>query len=131
MVEKSSQHPSASQEVERTHTRPTYIPPTDIYETETALVVMADMPGVDENSLNINLEKGVLTITGKVPEEEKSGYRLLYSEYKSGDYQRSFTISEEINTEKIEAAIKNGILTITLPKAEKVKARKIPIRVEK
>lgn len=133
MNEKSSlpERKSYPQSIERTHSRPTYIPLTDIYDRKDRLVVVADMPGVDENSLNIQLEKGVLTITGHVPELERKGYQLLYSEYDTGDYQRSFSISDEIDTDKIEAAVKNGILTLNLPRAEKVKARKIPVKVEK
>jgi len=133
MNEKSSlpERKSYPQNIERTQSRPTYIPLTDIYDKKDGLVVVSDMPGVDENSLNIQLEKGVLTITGHVPEQERKGYQLLYSEYDSGDYQRSFSISDEINSEKIDAAIKNGILTLNLPRAEKAKARKIPVKVEK
>jgi len=122
---------SNPEQVERTHTRPTYIPPTDIYEKSNALVVVADIPGVDEKSVNVHLEKGILTITGHVPVEEKKEYRLLHCEYETGDYQRNFAVTEDIDPEKIEAAIKNGVLTLTLHKAEKAKARKIPIRVEK
>lgn len=133
MVEKSlnTQRKSNPQEIERTHTKPTYMPATDIYEKNTALVLVVDMPGVDEKSINISLEKGILTIAGSVPQEEYKDYRLLNAEYEIGDYQRSFAISEEIDTDKIDAAMKNGVLTVTLPKAEKAKARKIAIKVEK
>lgn len=129
MTEKTAQH-AHTEEVERTHNRPVYLPATDIYETPKGLTVVADMPGVDEKSVNIHLEKGILTITGHGVEEEPKEQRLLYSEYRSGDYQRSFSISEEIETEKIEANIKNGVLSVILPKLEKAKPRNIPIRIE-
>jgi HSP20 family molecular chaperone IbpA len=115
--------------VERTHSRPTFIPATDIYETENTLVVVADMPGVDDKSIDIQLEKGILKITGHVePPQIAEGYRPSYWEYQVGDYERSFTVSDEIDSDKIEASIKDGVLKLQLPKSEKLKPRKIPVK---
>jgi HSP20 family molecular chaperone IbpA len=117
--------------VERTRNRATFIPNTDIYETKEALVLMADMPGVDEKSVDIHLEKGILKITGTVSEwDVPEGFKPGHMEFQYGDYERAFTLSDEINSEKIEAVMKNGVLKLTLPKAEKVKARKIPVKID-
>ena len=113
--------------VERTRTRRVFIPKVDIYEEGDTVYLMADMPGVDEESIDITLEKNILTITGYV-EEEKEGYGLAYSEYRVGDYERTFALSDEVDREQIEAAVKDGVLKLTLPKAEEAKARKIQVR---
>lgn len=118
-----------SQEIERTHTNPVYVPNVDIYEKEKELVVLVDMPGFAEKDVNINFEKGVLTISGRGEFKAPEGYRSIYSEYKSGDYLRSFSVPEEIDVEKIEATVKNGLVTIALPKSPKPQARKIPVKI--
>jgi HSP20 family molecular chaperone IbpA len=118
--------------VERTRNRKVFIPRTDIYETRDSIVLTADMPGVDEKSVDIILEKNILTITGKVEPQAILGYSLLYTEYESGDYERAFTISDEVDREGIDARVKNGILRITLPKKQEVLAggKKISITKE-
>jgi HSP20 family molecular chaperone IbpA len=115
--------------VERTSTWPVYAPRCDIFENHDGLVLLADMPGVDEKSIAIDLESGVLTITGKVSEEQYPGRELAYREYRMGDFERSFTLSDEVDTDKIEATIKNGVLQVFLPKMEKAKPRKIAVQV--
>lgn len=112
---------------ERTRAKKLYTPAVDIIEGKDDLVLVADMPGVDEHSVEITLEKDILSIYGKVEPEIPDNHRLVLSEYGVGDYQRSFTISDEIDREKIEATVKNGVLRLTLPKAEKAKTRKIPV----
>jgi len=114
--------------VERTRARRAYVPRADIYETETDIVLVADMPGVDENSVDVTLEKNVLTITGTVEEMAPENYGLAYAEYGSGDYQRSFTLSNEIDREKIEAMVKNGVLKLRLPKSHAARSRKIAVK---
>lgn len=118
-----------SQEVERTHTTPSLVPNVDIYEKENELVVLVDMPGVLEKNVNIHFEKGVLNITGQIEPKVLEGHRLLYAEYKEGNYQRSFSVPEEIDVEKIEASVKNGVVNIVLPKSPKPQARKIPVKI--
>lgn len=113
---------------ERTRTRRVYIPRVDIYETGDAVVLLADMPGVNEDDVDITLEKNVLTITGYVTARERDDYSLAYSEYSEGDYERTFALSDEVDRNNIEAVMKNGVLKLTLPKAEEVKARKINVR---
>jgi HSP20 family protein len=107
-----------------------YTPAVDIMERKDDIVLLADMPGVDETSVEITLEKNVLTIYGKVAAEIPSGYTLYLSEYGTGDYQRVFTLTEEVDRDKIQATVKNGVLTLVLPKAEAVKTRKIEVKGE-
>ena len=86
------------------------------------------MPGVDEKSIDITLEKSVLTLLGRVEQETHEGYCAAYVEYEAGDYERAFTLSDEIDRDRIEASVKNGVLRLTLPKAEPVKLRKINVK---
>lgn len=113
---------------ERTRTRRVYIPRVDIYETADSVVLMADMPGVSQDQVDITLEKNVLTIVGYVEATERDGYSLSYSEYSEGDYERTFALSDEVDRNRIEATMKDGVLKLTLPKAEEVKTRKIAVR---
>lgn len=119
----------SSSDIERTHTNPTYLPKVDIYEDEKdrKLIVYVDMPGAKEKDVSIGFEKGILTISAHVESFAVEGHQLLYSEYKVGDYQRSFSVPEEIDVEKIEACVKNGLVTVILPKSQKPQARKIPV----
>lgn len=118
-------------QTERTKNRKVYVPKVDIFETRDSIVLIADMPGVDETSVDITLEKNLLTITGSVEPIPLEGYSLAYTEYDVGDYQRAFTISDEVDRDKIDAAVKNGVLKITLHKAEQAKAKKIAITAAK
>lgn len=115
-------------EIEQTRNRRTFVPKVDIYERGDDTILLANMPGVDEKSIDINLDKNVLTITGRVEAEEPDHHRLAYAEYDTGDYQRSFTLSNEINTNKIDAIVKNGVLRLVLPKAEEAKPKKIAVK---
>jgi HSP20 family protein len=116
-----------SMETERTRNRKVFVPKVDIIETESAIELVADMPGVNEKNIDIDLEKGILTITGVIEPEHYKDQRLVYAEYEIGDYQRSFSISDTIDQDKIEASIKAGVLRLTLPKVEPAKARKIKV----
>jgi HSP20 family molecular chaperone IbpA len=113
---------------ERTRSGKVFIPPVDIIESDDALTLMADMPGVDERNLEITLDNDILSIQANVEPALFDGYDLVYQEYEVGDYQRSFTLSETINREKIEATYKNGVLQLHLPKAEPAKPKKISIK---
>jgi len=88
------------------------------------------MPGVDERSVDITLEKDVLTIYGKVEADAPEKHVLYFSEYGIGDYQRVFTLTDEVDRDKIQASVKNGVLKIVLPKAAAVKMRKIAVKGE-
>jgi HSP20 family molecular chaperone IbpA len=118
----------AAVEGERTRARATFIPLADIYETPEAIVVLAEMPGVAPNNVDITLERRVLTIRGRSENQEHAKYRRIYAEYDDGDYERVFTLSEDIDRDRIEARHKNGVLHLVLPKAESAKARKIELK---
>ncbi|PKL30175.1 MAG: heat-shock protein Hsp20, partial [Spirochaetae bacterium HGW-Spirochaetae-10] len=109
--------------------RQLYTPAVDIFENETSFILYADVPGADEQSVDITLEKDVLTINAKVNEEIPTGSKLRYAEYGVGDYRRSFTLGDRIDRDKIEATVKNGVLKLVLPRIEPV-VRKIQIRGE-
>jgi HSP20 family protein len=116
----------APRSVERTRPRPVYTPPTDIYDNESSVVLVADMPGVDEKSVEVTLEDDVLTILGRTPDLAPQGYRRTYAEFEPGDYQRSFVLSDRADAAGIQASVKNGVLRVMVPKAKPVQ-RKIPI----
>jgi HSP20 family molecular chaperone IbpA len=120
----------AETEAERTRDRPAFVPRADIYETKEAIVVVADMPGIDETSVDITLEKGVLTINGTVEPEQPEGYNLARAEYRVGDYVRSFSLSNEIDQENIEAALKDGVLRLNLPKITEAMTKRITVKTE-
>ena len=113
---------------ERTRDRLAFVPRADIYETEEAITVVTDMPGVDETTLDITLEDNVLSINGYVEPMEPEGYSLAYAEYRVGDYQRAFTLSNQIDRDGIEAVIKDGVLRLYLPKITEARKRKIDIK---
>lgn len=120
----------APERVERTRAARVFSPQVDILERKEDIVVTADMPGVDEKSVDISLEKNILTIYGAVEEETQTGYRPFYAEYGLGDYERIFTLSDEIDRDRIQATVKNGVLKVILPKAEEARSRKITVRAE-
>lgn len=111
--------------------RKTFMPLANVYETPGSYVIIADLPGVDDKSIEIQLEKNVLKIHGKVNATlDSERVELVHAEYQEGDYERSFTINESINAGKIEATLKNGVLRVNLPKAESAKPRKITVSTE-
>ena len=100
----------------------------DIYETGDSLVVMCELPGVGSDGVDITLERRVLTIRARAANPEHAGYQQVYSEYADGDYERVFTLSEDIDRERIEATAKDGMLHLVLPKAAAAKPRKIELK---
>lgn len=120
------------QEVTREEpTRPgrTYMPDVDIYETQDRLWLRADLPGVDEQSVRVDLADGVLTLSGQVSLKEYENLTPVYSEYNIGNYVRRFTLSDSIDSGGITARMTNGVLELELPKAERAKPRKIEVAV--
>jgi len=124
MVKREESSPAQREET-RTLGR-VLVPAVDIFEAEDALTLMADMPGVDKNGLEINLEKGVLTINGAVNLAGRG--KSLLREFSSANYYRQFKLSEHIDADKTKAELINGVLTLTLPKAESAKPKRIEIR---
>ena len=113
---------------EQTRPGPVFVPPVDIYEIDGNIVLMADMPGVKKEDLNIDLKEDTLTLSGEIKPFEGAEETDLLIEYDVGQYYRQFTIPELIDRDKIDAQLKNGVLTLTLPKAEAAKPRKIEIK---
>lgn len=103
------------------------VPPVDIYETDKILAVIVDLPGVRKNDVDIRVDKDILTIKGKVKYEQPKD--LIRGEFGLLDFFRQFQLNDEVDQEKISAETKNGVLTITLPKAEKAKPRLVKVKV--
>lgn len=113
---------------ERTRPGKAYVPRADIYETDNSLVIVADMPGVDDSSVEITLEKNVLSLKGFVDFTPPESFGLAYAEYEVGDFERTFTLSDDIDRDNIEATIKDGVLRVFLPKAGPAQIKKISIK---
>jgi len=101
-------------------------PPVDIFETEEALIVVADLPGVEKGEVDIRVEEDILTIRGKASYIPQGN--ILREEFNVQGYYRQFQLSDEVDQNKISAEAKHGVLTITLPKAEKSKPRQIRVK---
>ena len=103
------------------------VPPVDIYETDHALAVIVDLPGVQKEDVDISVDQGILTIKGKARYEQRE--KSLRIEFGLLDFFRQFQLSDEVDQSKISAEAKNGVLTINLPKAEKAKPRQVKVNV--
>ncbi len=114
---------------ERTRNGVTYTPRCDIAETENELLLYADMPGVHSEDVDVRLENGQLEIFAKCTGDQESENYLAY-EYGVGNYYRTFTINEAIDAAKIKAELKQGVLTVHLPKSEAVKPKRILVKGE-
>jgi len=113
---------------ERTRDRRAYLPNVDIVETADELLVLADMPGVKAEEIDIQYEQGELTIHGKVePRQDERATSYLMREYGVGDFYRTFKVGEGIDADKIHAAVKDGVMELHLPKSERLKPRKIAV----
>ncbi len=116
-----------SSQRETTRSNERYIgPPVDIFETDDGLTLVADVPGLDQKSLEINVDKGILTIEGKAP--AGSG-EMLYREFSMAGYWRQFQLPDTIDANNAKAEIKNGVLTLNLPKVEAAKPKRIEVTV--
>lgn len=118
-------HPSRAAEAENSRA---CLPRTDVIEGQDSLVLLLDMPGVAEKSLNINLEKDTLSITGQIETIHSGQHELEYRECEAGWYRRSFALADWFDGDKVEAEYRDGVLKVVLPKHEKVKPRKITVR---
>ena len=110
-------------------TRPgiVFTPEVDIFETDREITLLADMPGVAPDSVNIDLREGVLTLTGDVRPWEGPEESDVLIEFEIGKYHRRFTLSDAVDPDKIEAKLEDGVLRLTLPKAEKALPRRIKV----
>ncbi len=116
-------------EAERVERPVAFAPAADVFETDHGAVLLVDLPGCDESTVDVRIEEGVLTVTGRVKAEEHPDHELTYSEYRTGDFERAFSVSNLVDTEKIEATVKDGVLRLMLPKVEAAKPKKIQVKV--
>jgi HSP20 family molecular chaperone IbpA len=119
---------SAPEAPETTRGARIYRPLTDIVEQNGTVSLMLEMPGVAPGDVEITLEKRVLTIRGRSGLSRPEKLRLAYAEYGEGDYERSFTLAEDFDPGRIEAEMKNGLLTVRLPRAEALQPKKIAVK---
>lgn len=115
---------------EQTHPGPVYTPAVDIFENESSITVLADMPGVKPKDLKIDLRESVLTLSGRVTPPETPERRSVLREYETGTFFRQFTLSEMIDQARIDAKLKDGVLRLELPKLERAKPRQITVKTE-
>jgi HSP20 family protein len=106
-------------------------PVMEVYESKDGMLIMAKMPGVDETTVHVNLNRGVFTIEGTVQCEVPEGYQLTYTESPVRRYRRSFNMPKEVDADSIDATIQNGILKITLPVSKNALPRKIEVKAAK
>lgn len=104
-----------------------FVPTADIYETQDALHVILEMPGVEKGNVDVHVEDGALNVEGRLDLTKYRGLQPLYTEYNIGHYSRSFRLSNKINQDKIGAELKEGVLSLTLPKVEEAKPRTIQV----
>ena len=104
-----------------------YVPCADIYETDAALTVLLEMPGVERKDIEIRLENDVLRVEGRIDFSKYEGMEPVYTEYNVGHYTRSFSLSSKIDQHAISAEVSEGVLTLTLPKVQEAQARRIAI----
>ena len=114
---------------EQTKSLPVFVPAVDICESDLGLTVMADMPGVTTEGLSVDVKDNTLTIRGEVKAEDQ-GRTMLHREYHVGDYYRQFNLSSVIDQNKISAKLKDGVLTLELPKVEKAQPRQIEVKTD-
>jgi HSP20 family protein len=130
MANPSHEEPRAKELVPEENTRPgkTYRPHVDIMEDSERLWLRADLPGVDEDSVDVSLEDGVLTLRGEVSLEPYENLQPVYTEYEVGNFEHQFRISSRIDANRIEARMNHGVLELELPKAAEARPRQINIR---
>lgn len=116
-----------TQAEERTEAGKFFSPHTDIHETERAVLVMMEMPSVGKDSIDIQLEKGVLTVKGTIDPARYESVQPLYTEYNVGNFVRTFTVSPKVDGANISATVADGVLTIELPKTKEALARRISV----
>ena len=104
-----------------------YVPTTDILETEDALTVVMELPGVEKQAVDVSIENDVLRIEARIDPAKYEGMEPLYTEYNVGHFARSFTLSNKIDQQQISAQLEDGILTLTLKKAKEAVPRRISI----
>jgi HSP20 family protein len=121
---------SASSGVQQREPEVVLRPPVDIYEDADGITLMADMPGVSRDRLSIEVDKDMLLVEGDASIDMPEGMEALYADVRSTRYRRSFTLSGELETGQIDASLKDGVLSVRIPKRAEVRPRKIEVRAE-
>ncbi len=109
---------------------PTLPPSVDIYETDDGITLLADMPGVSKETLNVHIENDTLMIEGDIDLDLPDDIKPIYADITAGRYERSFTLSSELETGAIDAALKDGVLNIQIPKRVESRPKKIEVRFD-
>jgi HSP20 family protein len=109
---------------------PTFTPPTDIYETADAYAMLLEMPGAEPDSLDVTLDKQTLTVSARATPWNPPNYTLVYGEYAPGNYERAFSLSDQIDEQNIDAVFELGVLRLNLPKSKQSRAKKIAVKAE-
>jgi len=120
--------PETPQSLVQSDQRPTVTPPCDIFENQDGIVVLADLPGVSPDSLRVHLDKNELTIEARRELSTQQGAAGVQTEYRAADFRRRFAVPSGIDGDKINAQLRNGVLTLNLPKSEALKPREIKVR---
>lgn len=124
IVKRDNSQPESEGEITQTERmngeRRTFIPAVDIIDSESDTTLVMDVPGVVCDGVDITIEKNIMTIKAKPEEKSQSCEKLVYSEYRVGSYQRSFSLSDEVDQEHVSASVKDGVLRVMLPKAAPV-----------
>jgi HSP20 family molecular chaperone IbpA len=115
-------------EGERTRPGAVFVPAVDIFESEAEITLLADMPGVASENVSIDLHENQLTVSGEVVPLTSEKEEYLLQEFETGTFHRQFTLSDRIDQNAITATVKDGVLRLVLPKAEKAKPRKIEVK---
>jgi HSP20 family protein len=120
-----------STEVQRQEREPerVLLPPVDVFEDTEGITLQADMPGVSRDRLTLQVSEGTLLLEGDARIEMPEGMEALYADVRSTHYRRSFALSGELETDKIDASLKDGVLKLRIPKAEHAKPRKIDVKI--
>ncbi len=113
---------------EKTSRFTVFRPRVDLIDSDNAITLIADMPGVDEQSAEVTLDQNVLTIRGKVNPQRREGYSVTRKEFDVGHFERAFTLSEKIDRGNIDATVRNGVLTVHLPKATEMLSKQVEIK---
>ena len=121
--------PNTSREASAAET-PAMVPAVDVIENEAGITLKADLPGVAKETLHVRVDGETLTVEGQVSLAATEQLEAVYAEVRTAQYKRSFVLSRDLDTSKIDASMKNGVLTLTVPKLEQAKPRRITVRAE-
>ncbi len=126
MTDQASKAPNGG--AETVSDAPTFIPPTDILEKQDVLLMLLDVPAADPESLNVTLDRRTLAVSARIPRTAPQGYALVHAEYGEGNYERVFTLSDQVDGDRIDAVFKDGVLRLSLPKVTPSPAKKIEVK---